>query len=125
MADLGRPKIEIDWDQFEKLCQIQCTLVEISEWFGCSEDTVERRVQEKFESTFADLYKKKASKGKISLRRKQFEVALSGNVSMLIWLGKQHLDQKDKPAEELHSAVSFIGLSADELVKFTRLAREK
>ena len=34
--------------------------------------------------------------GRISLRRAQFEKALSGNVVMQIWLGKQHLDQKDK-----------------------------
>ena len=34
--------------------------------------------------------------GKISLRRAQFEKALGGNVAMQIWLGKQHLDQKDK-----------------------------
>ena len=34
--------------------------------------------------------------GRISLRRAQFEKALSGNVVMQIWLGKQHLDQRDK-----------------------------
>ena len=34
--------------------------------------------------------------GKISLRRAQFEKALGGNVAMQIWLGKQHLDQRDK-----------------------------
>ena len=34
--------------------------------------------------------------GKISLRRAQFEKALNGNVVMQIWLGKQHLDQKEK-----------------------------
>ena len=34
--------------------------------------------------------------GRISLRRAQFEKALSGNVVMQIWLGKQHLDQKEK-----------------------------
>ena len=34
--------------------------------------------------------------GRISLRRAQFEKALGGNVAMQIWLGKQHIDQKDK-----------------------------
>ena len=34
--------------------------------------------------------------GKISLRRAQFEKAIGGNVAMMIWLGKQHLDQRDK-----------------------------
>lgn len=93
---MGRPKIEINWDEFDKLCSMQATLVEIANWFGCSEDTIERRVVETYGVTFAEHYKNKSSKGKISLRRKQFEVALTGNTTMLIWLGKQHLDQKDK-----------------------------
>ena len=33
---------------------------------------------------------------KVSLRRKQVDLALKGNVTMLIWLGKQLLDQRDK-----------------------------
>lgn len=34
--------------------------------------------------------------GKTSLRRKQFAEAMKGNTTMLVWLGKQYLDQKDK-----------------------------
>jgi hypothetical protein len=30
------------------------------------------------------------------MRRKQMEVAMSGNVTMLIWLGQQYLGQADK-----------------------------
>lgn len=100
---MGRPKIEIDWDEFDKLCNMQCTLVEIAGWFDCSEDTIERRVKEKYEITFAERYKKKSAKGKISLRRKQMEVASSGNVTMLIWLGKQYLNQRDKRETEVLS----------------------
>jgi len=32
---------------------------------------------------------------KLKLRQKQTEVALEGNVTMLIWLGKQELGQRD------------------------------
>lgn len=92
----GRPKIQINWEEFEKLCSLHCTLVEIAEWFKCSEDTIERAVQREYKTTFAEIYKKKSSRGKVSLRRRQYEIALSGNVTMLIWLGKQCLDQKDK-----------------------------
>ncbi len=34
--------------------------------------------------------------GKASLRRMQFKGAESGNTTMLVWLGKQYLEQKDK-----------------------------
>lgn len=96
MSNMGRPKIEINWFEFDKLCAIQCSLREIAGWFDCSEDTIERRVKETHDVTFAEYFDQKRGKGKIALRRKQYDVAMNGNVSMLIWLGKQYLDQSDK-----------------------------
>jgi hypothetical protein len=93
---VGRPQIEIDWTEFDKLCEIQCTLREISEWFKCSEDTIERAVQRKHGVNFAEYYGQSSVKGKISLRRKQFQVAMSGDRTLLIWLGKQLLNQTEK-----------------------------
>jgi hypothetical protein len=97
MAKRGRKLIQIDWDQFEKLCQMQSTLEEISGWFNCSEDTIERAVKRKYLTNFADIYKKKSSRGKISLRRKMFETAMDGNVTMQIFLSKQLLGYRDNP----------------------------
>ena len=95
----GRPKIEIDWDEFEKLCLIQCTLTEIADWFKCSEDTIERRCREQKKMLFAEYFKKLAVGGKISLRRSQFKLAVGGNPSLNIWLGKQYLGQRDQPGD--------------------------
>ncbi len=39
---------------------------------------------------------KKRGEGKQLLRRMQFDKAMSGNVVMLIWLGKQYLGLSDK-----------------------------
>lgn len=97
----GRPQIEINWTAFDKLCLLQCTLEEIASFFNCSVDTIERAVKRDKGFGFAEYYKKKSAGGKSSLRRKQMEVALSGNTTMLIWLGKQYLEQKDKTAQEL------------------------
>ena len=33
----------------------------------------------------------------VEIRQKQFEMAMNGDVRMLIWLGKQYLGQKDNP----------------------------
>lgn len=90
----GRPRIEIDREQFEKLCTIQCTLAEIASWFKCSEDTIERWCRREYKMSFADTYKNYSGYGKISLRRAQFKMA-EHNCSMAIWLGKQYLGQKD------------------------------
>jgi hypothetical protein len=93
---MGRPLIEIDWNVFEALCFCRCTLREISLYFKASEDTIERAVKREQKLSFAEYYAQKSAKGDVSLRRKQFEVALKGNPAMLIWLGKNRLGQADK-----------------------------
>jgi len=97
MAKRGPKKIKIDWKEFDKLCAMQCTLPELAEWFGCSVDTIERRCKEDKKLKFAEYFKKKRTKGKISLRRAQFQTANKGSASLLIWLGKQYLGQSDQP----------------------------
>ena len=97
---MARPRKEIDSEQFEKLCALQCTLQEIANWFGCSEDTIERWCQRTYTDEngqpmgFADAYKNYSVDGKISLRRFQFKMA-EKHPNMAIWLGKQWLGQRD------------------------------
>jgi len=107
---MARPRIEIDTEQFKKLCGMQCTLGEIAAWFKCSEDTIERWSKRELSTSFADAYKMFSADGKISLRRMQFKAAEAGNTSMLIWLGKQYLGQSDR----IEAAVST---TVDESVK--------
>lgn len=90
----GRPIIDIDKNQFEKLCFLQCTEEEIAGFFDCSIDTINNYCKRTYDMTFSDVYKKKSSKGKISLRRSQFKIA-EKNATMAIWLGKQYLGQID------------------------------
>lgn len=97
MAKAGRPQIKIDKAQFEKLCALQCTELEIAAYFGCSEDTIERWCKREFKQNFADVFAEKRGLGKISLRRNQWRLSET-NPTMAIWLGKQYLDQKDSTA---------------------------
>lgn len=85
---MGRPKLEIDPEVVRKLAMIHCTMIEIAAVVGCSVDTLEKR--------FADIIKDGKAQGKSSLRRLQWESAQKGNTSMLIWLGKQLLGQRDQ-----------------------------
>lgn len=86
----GRPKKKIDYQTVEKLANIQCTQEEISNFLGISTRTLQK------DKEFLRIYKKGLENGKMSLRRMQFKKANDGNVSMLIWLGKQYLGQTDK-----------------------------
>ena len=74
---------------------IQATLRECAGWFNCSIDTIEAAVKRTHGVDFAEYKEQKSGKGKISIRRKQFEVAMNGNIAMLIWLGKNWLGQTD------------------------------
>jgi len=92
----GRPFTEINWKVVDRLCGKQCTLGEISEVLGVSEDTLERATEREHECKFADYFATKRKIGHYSLRSKQFDLAMRGDKTMLIWLGKQYLDQRDK-----------------------------
>ena len=94
MKKVGRPKTNIDKSNFEKLCQMQCTLEEIAGFFDCCDDTINNWCKEVYDDTFSGVYKKKSMAGKISLRRNQFKIA-EHNASMAIFLGKQYLGQRD------------------------------
>lgn len=85
---MARPKKIIDPKQVEELAAIQCSLAEMSAVLRCDKKTLYNR--------FAAEMAAGRERGKSSLKRKQYEVAMSGNATMLIWLGKQHLEQSDK-----------------------------
>lgn len=93
---VGRPKKDIDWNEFNKLAYFQCTLWEIACWFECSEDTIERKVQEHFGINFAEYIAAFKGKGRVSLRRKGFEMAMEGNAPVWKFLAQNYLDLTDK-----------------------------
>jgi hypothetical protein len=86
------PLKPLDEDLILKLASIFCTHEEIAYICGCCIDTLTRR--------YMHILNTGKASAKMSLRRKQMEVAMTGNGPMLIWLGKQHLNQKE-PKEEL------------------------
>ena len=88
MTKMGRPKTKIDKENFEKLCGLQCTEIEIADFFNCSIDTINNWCKETYGETFSDTFKKKSASGKRALRR------------MAIFLGKQYLGQRDYVEEE-------------------------
>ena len=92
---MARPRKQIDQKQFENLCGLQCTEVEIASFFDCSVDTIERFCKRTYNASFAETYKKYSKMGIISLRRNQFKLS-EKSATMAIWLGKQMLGQEDK-----------------------------
>ena len=86
---MARPKkYDIDPKQVEKLAGYGCTNTEIAGVYGCSADLIDKSYSEFLTKGRANLKKR--------LRKAQLDAALSGNSTMLIWLGKQMLGQVDK-----------------------------
>ena len=87
---MARPKkYDIPAHKVQELPEFGCTNTEIAQFYGCSENTIRRNYGE-------NLTKGRAS-GKTRLRELQWAVAAKGNVTMLIWLGKQVLGQSENP----------------------------
>lgn len=97
----GRPAKEISREQLEKLAALPLRATDIASVLGVSVDTLSRRISEWFGVTCAEYLDQKRASLRFSLMAKQYSVAMGGNVTMLIWLGKQYLDQRDKNSTEL------------------------
>lgn len=92
----GRPRKEFDWDKLNAILQYGAKLVDAADIMDVHPCTVSEKIKTKFKMSFPEYRDKKMSKVRVGLAQKQVEVAMSGNVTMLIWLGKQWLEQTDK-----------------------------
>ena len=93
----GRPRKEIDIEDFENLCALQCTKQEICDWFDLTDKTLERWCKDTYENRgFSEVFAQKRGRGRVSLRRNQWQLSKT-NVAMAIWLGKNWLGQSDNP----------------------------
>jgi hypothetical protein len=95
----GRPPFELSDEDFTRLVnmiRIQCTQEEICGVFCVTDKTLNVALKKRGESGFSELYKKHQDEGRSSLRRAQWKAANDGNPTMLVWLGKQVLGQRDK-----------------------------
>ena len=94
---MPRPKSEIDLDELEKLCAMQCTDQEIASILDVSTRTIERRRKV---PRFREAMERGRAKGRGSLRRNLFRLATSGNLGANIFLAKNLLGYKDVVSNE-------------------------
>lgn len=101
------------WDQLDALI-VWASQEYCAEKLNVSVDTLARRLKEEGYSFAEYKYKKKESL-RINLLKKQYDVAMAGNVSMLIWLGKNELGQKDKLESDISVADLKILINKEEI----------
>ena len=91
---------------------LQCTDLELAEFFGVSSRTIENRRKQ---SKFAAVMNRGKAKGRISVRRAQMRLLESGNAPMGIWLGKQLLGQRDVMPTEVRGNDQPVQISLQAL----------
>ena len=112
MGKRGPQKKPVDSDRLLALAQIHCTHEEIAAVMGMSLRTFQERLEEHPE--LHAIIDKGRDEGKASLRRAQWKSALSGDRTMMIWLGKNHLGQSDIQKIEHSGAVHVHFDKSDE-----------
>lgn len=84
---VGRDKKVVPPDEVAALASMGCPDKEIADWFGITESTLRYN--------FSGYLTKGRCSLNQSLRKAQIRLALSGNATMLVWLGKNLLGQSD------------------------------
>lgn len=92
--DIGAKKIIIDVNKVRLFSRFNPSDAELAAALEISAKTFQ--INKKKNPLIRDAMEQGREFGRFSLRGKQFDTAMKGNVVMLIWLGKQLLDQKDK-----------------------------
>lgn len=113
----GRPKKILNDEgarAVSKLASMMCTDAEIATFLETTVDTLNNKENREL---FQESKERGQNTGRASLRRAQFKSAENGNSSMLIWLGKQYLGQKDEQFTTLQdTSITFdiVGASKHE-----------
>jgi hypothetical protein len=103
---MARPLKPVDLRQVEALARIDCTDAEIAAVLDFTPQGWRKRKRRRDGEAIVSAIEKGRDGGKMSLRRKQFEQAMAGNTTMLIWLGKQRLGQTDLRRVEMDDEAS-------------------
>ncbi len=117
----GRPEIPINWKEVDNYLIAGCKGPEVAAAIGMHPGTFYDRCKSDKGMYFTDYAAEKRAKGNSMLLGKQFGVAMQGDKAMLIWLGKQRLDQREPDALRHEPDTTSLNRLADVIEK----SREK
>jgi DNA-binding CsgD family transcriptional regulator len=100
---MARPKKKIDGAEVVRFASNGASNREIADFVGVDEGTIRNR--------FSAIIRKERAELRYRLRKAQIDLALSGNATMLIWLGKVMLEQREytEPERPPESVEIVIG----------------
>jgi hypothetical protein len=110
-SNAGRKKVVIDWKRVDKSLMSGSNGVQVSAMLGVHPDTLYNKCKEVKKMDFSAYQQQKRQEGNDVLLGLQYELAKSGDRGMLIWLGKNRLDQSDKKEIKQHNTGSLININ--------------
>jgi hypothetical protein len=101
---MARPKAKIDWDEAGEMISAGCDGVQVAAYFGIHPDTLYMACEKELKMGFSAYLQTKRATGDAMLLKTQFELALKEkDRTMLVWLGKQRLGQREKQDTDITS----------------------
>ena len=89
-----KPK-ELDWDKINLYLKAGSSQKKIAESLMIHPDTLRDRIKEKYGVEYSTYSSSLHSAGELLIEAKQLQKALEGNITMLVWLGKVKLGQRE------------------------------
>lgn len=103
---IGRPPLNLDWNKIDNLLIAGCSGREIAGNLEINQKTLYEHSVKYKGMSFSDYSDQFHGKGDSILRSKQYKQAIDGDTSLLIWLGKTRLKQKEH--KEISGSFTFI-----------------
>lgn len=126
---LGDVELKLeDPKSIEKLAAVGVSKEIIADLFTVSFDWLRRRLNEndpKCEPLLAQAYKRGRARLKSNLLTAQHKAATRGNVVMMIWLGKQYLQQRDKMDHTVDGEIKGEIRGIEDFVRFLKEAKDE
>ncbi len=94
-------KIPIDWDYVDAMLFDHLSGIEIAANLGCYPDTLYNRCEQEHGMNWTLYATPRKAKGDGAIKRMQMKKAMKGDNTMLIWLGKQRLGQRENASETI------------------------
>lgn len=112
---VGRPAFKLEAKELKQLESLaQC---------GCTNDEISAVLQHPFSTlyhNYGEVIKRGRNSRNASLRHKQYQVAMTGDRTLLIWLGKQYLGQQDSSKMDIPAleklTEEYAKLTTDEII---------
>ena len=121
---MARTKKDINWDVVEKRMECGSSAREISGALRIEINTFYDRFKRQYGKSFADYAGNYVETGKGNIRFTQYMKALSGNVNLLLMLGKEWLSQGKEEVKE-SPFQDTINISHENMILRAELAKLK